>query len=170
MTPGEKLQSMGISKKIRKWVKKWIKRRQEKYGDDSDDTEPEPESEESETDDNNGPVSPTDEEGEEGDYTDENGGIDWRVRGAVGNVKNQGSCGSCWAFAAVSQLESLNYIKSGNYQYLSEQQLVDCATRGNNGCNGGFMSYAFDYYANANGMVAEDKYPYTARQGTCRGS
>lgn len=110
---------MGISKKIRKWVKKWIKKRQEKYGDDSE-SEPEPESDESDVDpepesddDKAGPVSPTDEEGEEGDFTEEHGGIDWRVRGAVGNVKNQGGCGSCWAFAAVSQLESLNYIKSG---------------------------------------------------------
>lgn len=59
-------------------------------------------------DDSNGPVSPTDEEGEEGTYDKENGGIDWRVRGAVGNIKNQGGCGSCWAFASVSQLESLN--------------------------------------------------------------
>lgn len=156
---------MGINEKIKKWIKKWIAWRKKHFGDSDSEESEESEESESSDDDSTGPVSPTDpdEEGSEGEYTDENGGIDWRVRGAVGNVKNQGSCGSCWAFAAVSQLESLNQIKSGSYTYLSEQQVVDCATRGNSGCNGGFMSYAFDYYTNSNAMILEDDYPYTAR-------
>lgn len=123
MTAQEKMDFMGISKKIKKFIKKWIKKRQEKWGNDSTDSEATPESEDSASEasddgeDKGGPVSPTDpdEEGSEGEYDEEHGGIDWRVRGAVGNVKNQGSCGSCWAFAAVSQLESLYQIKTGDY-------------------------------------------------------
>jgi C1A family cysteine protease len=65
--------------------------------------------------------------------------IDWRQKGAVSPVKDQGQCGSCWAFSAIGALEGLNAIKTGSIQQFSEQALVDCSKNGNNGCNGGLM-------------------------------
>ena len=77
--------------------------------------------------------------------TDNEEGIDWRLEGKVQEIKNQRSCGSCWAFSSVSALESAHAIAHDELPSLSEQQLVDCSTR-NSGCNGGLQEYAFDYY------------------------
>jgi C1A family cysteine protease len=81
----------------------------------------------------------------------------------VPGVKNQGSCGSCWAFSANGALEGLYYQKTGTLVSFSEQQLVDCANGQyyNEGCNGGFMNTAF-WYVIDNGITTNDIYPYNA--------
>ncbi|KAL6651833.1 hypothetical protein ACP70R_010758 [Stipagrostis hirtigluma subsp. patula] len=94
--------------------------------------------------------------------------VDWREKGAVAPVKNQGQCGSCWAFSAVSTVESINQIVTGEMITLSEQELVECSTNGgNSGCNGGLMDDAFDFIIKNGGIDTEDDYPYKAVDGKC---
>lgn len=93
--------------------------------------------------------------------------VDWRTKNAVTPVKDQKSCGSCWAFSATGAIETANFLKNGEMKSLSEQQLVDCSwTFGNEGCNGGEYEYAFDY-AKKTPLTIEDNYPYVARDQTC---
>jgi xylem cysteine proteinase len=94
--------------------------------------------------------------------------LDWRDKGAVGDVKNQASCGSCWAFSATAAVEGFWKLSGKNLENLAEQQLVDCATNGNYGCNGGWMDYAFQYLISAKGQVRTASYPYTALDGDCK--
>jgi len=92
--------------------------------------------------------------------------IDWREKGAVRDVVNQGQCGSCWAFGATASLEAIIAIKRGVQVKLSEQQLVDCVIL-SSGCNGGLASNAL-FYASLNDICHANQYGYVARQGDCR--
>merc|ERR1711871_1194975 len=93
--------------------------------------------------------------------------VDWTTKGAVTPVKNQGQCGSCWAFSTTGSVEGAYQIATGKLQSFSEQELVDCAgSYGNQGCNGGLMDDGFKYLA-AKGDETESSYAYTAKTGTC---
>jgi hypothetical protein len=93
--------------------------------------------------------------------------VDWADK--MNAVKNQGQCGSCWAFSAVGAIEGAHSALNGNLYNLAEQELVDCAgSFGNQGCNGGLMDYAFQYAASVGGLATGKDYPYTATDGDCK--
>jgi cathepsin H len=94
---------------------------------------------------------------------------DWREDGAVSPVKNQGQCGSCWAFSSTGCLESHVKLTHGTMVLLSEQNLLDCADAfDTHGCNGGLPSHAFEYVHFNGGIDTEASYPYDAVAGKCK--
>jgi len=92
--------------------------------------------------------------------------VDWRTKGAVNPVQNQGQCGSCWAFSSTAAMEGSHFINAGKLLKLSEQQLVDCDPK-SDGCNGGLEMYAFEYLAKHK-QESESSYPYKGRTNRCR--
>jgi len=97
------------------------------------------------------------------------GSLDWRTKGAVNPIQNQGQCGSCYSFSGIASVEGAIAIKKGTLVKLSEQQIVDCSrSQGNGGCEGGFEKYVFQYIM-ANGVGTASSYPYTGKdRQTCR--
>ena len=87
--------------------------------------------------------------------------VDWRTKLNI-PIRNQASCGSCWAFSAVFELESFNLLVNGKSTDLSEQNLVDCTYGSYDGCNGGWMDDAYNYIIKNNGIDTEAAYPYNS--------
>ncbi|KAJ4703659.1 Cysteine proteinase RD21a [Melia azedarach] len=92
--------------------------------------------------------------------------LDWRKKGVVTGIKNQGNCGSCWSFSTTGAIEGINALVTGELVSLSEQELIDCDST-NYGCDGGYMDYAFEWIINNGGIDTESDYPYTGVDGTC---
>ena len=95
--------------------------------------------------------------------------LNWVDAGAVTKVKDQGQCGSCWAFSSTGSVEGAHFVASGELLSFSEQQLVDCASilqgYGNLGCFGGLQTYAYEYYEASHMAELESVYPYTSGGG-----
>jgi len=92
---------------------------------------------------------------------------DWRDKGMITPVYNQGQCGGCWAFSATENIESMWAIAGHTLAKLSMQQIIDCDT-GDSGCNGGWPYSADGYVIHCGGLEAYADYPFTGVNGQCR--
>lgn len=97
--------------------------------------------------------------------------MDWRDKGAVTPVKNQGQCGSCWAFSATGTLEGAHFIKTRKLVSLSEQNIMDCTNNtkyDQDACEGGWPYVALQYIIDNKGIDTEESYPYEGKNDVCR--
>jgi C1A family cysteine protease len=94
--------------------------------------------------------------------------MDWREKGAVTPVKDQGKCGSCWAFSTIGQFEGAHFVATGKLEDFSEQELVDCDIEPgvNEGCEGGFMENALHFLSH-HSSIYQDDYKYTGSDDSC---
>ena len=95
--------------------------------------------------------------------------FDWRAKGVVNPIEDQGNCGSCWIFAALAVVESANAIAMNPLMELSEQQVMDCVKPPHyesNGCQGGTADDAYSFVQQF-GVVTSKVYPYTGSVGKC---
>ena len=88
--------------------------------------------------------------------------VDWTTKGAVTAVKNQGGCGSCWAFSATGAMEAAWFLFNKTLRSFSEQQLIDCSGEG---CGGGSFQHAWEFVIKNKGLCSEKSYPYKAKDG-----
>merc|ERR1711988_488395 len=98
--------------------------------------------------------------------------MDWREKNAVTEVKNQGGCGSCWAFSATETMESAYQVATGKLLVLAPQTYVNCVKNphscgGTGGCEGATMELAFNLTADT-GIALESDIPYRGRDETCQ--
>lgn len=97
--------------------------------------------------------------------------FDWRTKGAVTPVKDQGQCGSCWAFSATEEIESMWFLSNNTLPTLSPQQITSC-DKTDGGCNGGDTPTAYAYVKSASGLESNSAYPYTSgtsgQTGSCK--
>lgn len=85
--------------------------------------------------------------------------VDWRQKGAVTDVKDQGQCGSCWAFSTTEEVESQVFMKTGKLPVLSTQQIISCDKGSDDGCDGGDPVTAYQYIEKAGGLDSASDYP-----------
>ncbi|GAB6025451.1 hypothetical protein CHUAL_011196 [Chamberlinius hualienensis] len=94
--------------------------------------------------------------------------VDWRSKGYVTSVKDQGQCGSCYAFSSTGGLEGQHFRYTGKLVSFSEQNILDCSWGyGNNGCGGGYLESSFEYVSDNEGIATENSYPYIGWELDC---
>ncbi|KAK4352278.1 hypothetical protein RND71_027796 [Anisodus tanguticus] len=96
--------------------------------------------------------------------------MDWRTKGAVTGIKDQGQCGCCCVFSAIAATEGINKIKTGKLISLLEQELMDCDRSSDMGCEGGLMDDAFKFIIKNHGLTTEFNYPSKGTDGNCKKS